>query len=77
MSEVKITYRLLTPEDKIEATDEHLMDDCQSWCGIKTGWPIGMPYSRNFYQPMRRIVITPTNQAPDVAQNAEVSREEG
>ena len=51
-------YRLLTPADTIEATDELLRDDCETWESCSTGakWFIGAKYAPSFYVPMRRKI---------------------
>lgn len=55
-TETKPTYRLLHREDIIEADDEFLRDDCETWAragdeGCK--FMVGAKYS-SIFQPMRR-----------------------
>lgn len=52
-SEPAGNYRLLTDGEIVEAGDEFLNDDCESW-SIATGFNIGRPYSVRAYVPFRR-----------------------
>lgn len=51
MSELK--FRLLTPGEKIEAGDQPLLDDCETW-GQLSGWEVGMAYNPAALVPIRR-----------------------
>ena len=53
-------YRLLTREDKIQADDWYLCDDCQTWEMVGFGalkFSVGCKYNERFFQPMRRRSI--------------------
>lgn len=49
-------YRLLTQGDTIQADDEFLDDDCETWHVAQEGARlfVGRPYNPSFFQPMRR-----------------------
>ncbi len=61
------SYRLLQPGEVIDAGDEYLEDDCQTWTQVPIGggravwqcWMIGKKQNPNMMQPFRRP--TPNN----------------
>ena len=53
MSEMK--YRLLRVGETIEADDQPLLDDCETW-GQISGWEVGMTYNPVALVPIRRPV---------------------
>lgn len=48
-------YRFLNEGDVIQATDEFVRDDGQSW-GYPEGWEIGMTYPSKIFKSARRLV---------------------
>lgn len=58
-----MTWRLLTRADTIQKGDECLDDDCETW-RVVTGICLGMPYTPNFFLPIRRRVAPEPNTQP-------------
>lgn len=52
------SFKLLNSGDEIEATDQQLNDDCQTWVCVDR-WVRGSRFDANFHVPMRRPLPLP------------------